>query len=222
VYQCDKESDALGPSKQWRDVACSTGGDPAALVGMDVVMVFNQQKLHRRSIRLNGFDYTQPGAYFITIVTSQREEIFGEISNGEMRLNQLGEIVRTEWLKTVDIRSSVELHEHEFVIMPNHLHGIIWIVDKKVGATRWVAPAKRSRTLEAGSIGAMLAQFKSITAKRINALRATPGIPVWHRNYFEHIIRDEIEFGAICNYIQDNPLKWQEDQENPALKVWVP
>jgi REP element-mobilizing transposase RayT len=80
-----------------------------------------------------------------------------------------------------------------------------------------VAPAKGSRTLEAGSIGAMMAQFKSITSKRINALRGTPGIPVWQRNYFEHIIRDEIEFGTICNYIQDNPLKWQDDQENPAL-----
>jgi REP element-mobilizing transposase RayT len=102
-------------------------------------MNFNQQKLHRRSIRLKGFDYTQPGAYFITIITSQREEIYGEISNGEMRLNQLGEIVRTEWLKTVNIRSNVELHEDEFVIMPNHLHGIIWIVDEQVGAT----PAER-------------------------------------------------------------------------------
>jgi putative transposase len=73
-------------------------------------MNFNQQKLHRRSLRLNGFDYTQPGAYFITIVTSQREEIYGEISNGEMRLNQLGEIVRIEWLKTADIRSNFELN----------------------------------------------------------------------------------------------------------------
>jgi len=182
-------------------------------------MNFNQQKLHRRSIRLKGFDYTQPGAYFITIITSQREEIYGEISNGEMRLNQLGEIVRTEWLKTVNIRSNVELHEDEFVIMPNHLHGIIWIVDEQVGATRWVAPVKGSHTLEAGSIGAIMAQFKSITAKRINALRGSRGIPVWQRNYFEHIIRDEIEFGKICNYIQDNPLKWQDDQENPTLKV---
>jgi putative transposase len=180
-------------------------------------MNFNQQKLHRRSIRLKGFDYTQPGAYFITIVTSQRDEIYGEISNGEMRLNQFGEIVRTEWLKTVDIRSNVELRKDEFVIMPNHLHGIIWIVDKRGGATRRVAPTKGSRILEAGSIGAIMAQFKSITAKRINDLRGTPGIPVWQRNYFEHIIRDEIEFGTIRNYIQDNPLKWQEDQENPAL-----
>jgi putative transposase len=106
---------------------------------MDVVVNINQQKPHRRSIRLKDFDYTQPGAYFITIVTSHRQAILGEISNGEMRLDQLGEIVRTEWLKTVDIRSNIELQEHEFVIMPNHLHGIIWIVDKPVGAT----PAKR-------------------------------------------------------------------------------
>ncbi len=167
-------------------------------------MNFTQQKLHRRSIRLKDFDYTQPSAYFITIVTSQRQEIYGEISNGEMHLNQLGEIIRTEWLKTENIRSNVELHEDEFVIMPNHLHGIIWIVDNPVGATRRVAPTtkesrtpeagsigaikaqfkrvaptKRSRTLEAGSIGAIMAQFKSISAKQINALRHTPGKPLW-------------------------------------------
>ncbi len=89
----------------------------------------DSQKHHRRSIRLKGYDYTQAGAYFVTICTVQREEIFGEVVNGEMRLNPLGEIVREEWLKTAEIRSNVELHEDEFVIMPNHVHGIVWIVE---------------------------------------------------------------------------------------------
>jgi hypothetical protein len=100
-------------------------------------MMFDPQIHHRRSIRLKGYDYAQPGAYFVTLVTNQREEIFGEVAEGEMRLNPLGEIVREEWLKTAEIRSNVELHEDEFVILPNHLHGIIWIVETQpVRATK--------------------------------------------------------------------------------------
>jgi len=145
-----------------------------------------------------------------------------------MRLNPSGEIVREEWLKTAQIRPEVELNEDEFVMMPNHVHGIIWIVETQtvgaicksnesmtVGATRRVAPTK-STTLVSGSIGAILGQFKSITAKRINVLRATRGAPVWQRNYYEHIIRNENEFENIWNYIDTNPLRWQEDQLHPS------
>ncbi len=80
---------------------------------------------HRRSVRLKGYDYTQPGAYFVTICTFHREEIFGEVVDGVMRVNPSGEIVREEWLKTAQIHQEVELYEDEFVIMPNHIHGII-------------------------------------------------------------------------------------------------
>jgi len=84
-----------------------------------------------------------------------------------------------------------------------------------------VAPAKGSRTLEAGSIGAILAQFKSITAKRFNILRATPGIPVWQRNYFEHIIRDEIEFGTIRNYPHSTSIILKTDKTHAfSLKTY--
>jgi REP-associated tyrosine transposase len=177
------------------------------------------QKHHRRSIRQRGYDYTQSGAYFVTICTVQREEIFGEVVNGEMRLNPLGEIVREEWLKTAEIRSNVELHEDEFVIMPNHVHGIVWIVESlPVGATRRVAPTNGSRTLVANSLGAILGQFKSITAKRINALRKTSGVTVWQRNFYEHIVRNGTELENIWNYIDTNPLRWQEDQLHPAAR----
>jgi putative transposase len=189
----------------------------------------DSQKHNRRSIRLKGYDYTQPGAYFVTLCTVQREEIFGEVVNGEMRLNPLGEIVREEWMKTAEIRSNVELHADEFVIMPNHVHGIVWIVEStsvgatrgsnesaSAGATQRVAPTKGSRTLVPGSLGAILGQFKSITAKRINALRETSGVAVWQRNYYEHIIRNENELENIWDYIDTNPLRWQEDQLHPA------
>ena len=185
-------------------------------------MKYEAQTHHRRSIRLKGYDYSQPGAYFVTLVTNQREEIFGEVANGGMRLNQLGEIVHAEWLKTAEIRSNVELHEDEFVIMPNHVHGIIWIVETQsvgathrvVRATHRVAPTKG--TLVPNSIGAILAQFKSITAKRINVLRDTRGVTVWQRNYYEHIVRDQTDMENIWNYINTNPLHWQDDQLHPS------
>lgn len=105
------------------------------------------QRFHRRSIRLPGYDYTRPGAYFITIVTHERAHLFGRVADGCMRLNALGEIVREEWFKTAELRPYVRLHDDEFVIMPNHIHGIIRIVGDDaieiVGAQRRCARALR-------------------------------------------------------------------------------
>ncbi|SNB74035.1 transposase [Thermoflexus hugenholtzii] len=181
-------------------------------------MPYDPQRHHRRSIRLPGYDYTQPGAYFITIVTYNRMPLFGEIVDGEMRLNECGEIVRAEWLQTAIVRPYVVLHPDEFVVMPNHVHGIIWIIDTNVGATRRVAPTITTnppRGPDAGSIGAIIGQFKSITAKRINSLRGTPGAPVWQRNDYEHIIRTDKALARICAYIRSNPQRWPDDPENP-------
>jgi len=113
-------------------------------------MPHDPDRYHRRSIRLKGCDYTQPGAYFITIVTHERMPLFGEIVNGEMRLNEYGEIVRDEWFQTAVVRPYVVLHPDEFVVMPNHVHGIIWIVGDGdvdivdiVGAQRRRAPTEK-------------------------------------------------------------------------------
>ncbi len=96
---------------------------------------------NRRSIRLKGYDYSQAGAYFVTIVTQDRALLFGEVVNGEMRLNEYGQMVREEWFRAAALRPYVQLFDDEFVVMPNHVHGIIWIVDDNdVGATRRVAP----------------------------------------------------------------------------------
>lgn len=191
-------------------------------------MPYDPQRHHRRSIRLPGYDYTQTGGYFITIVTHERASLFGEVVNGAMRLNAWGEIVRAEWLRTAVVRPYVVVDADEFVVMPNHVHGIIWIVGDdggvgatrvgatRVGATQRVAPTS-PRGPASGSIGAIIGQFKSITAKRINALRNTPGAPVWQRNYYEHIIRNEAEWQRIRQYIQDNPARWEADRENPAV-----
>ncbi len=91
-------------------------------------MKFDPNIHHRRSIRLQGYDYTQPGAYFITIVTYQRQEIFGVIKNEQMHLSKLGEIAQEEWFRSPEIRTEIRLFNDEFVVMPNHIHGIVWIV----------------------------------------------------------------------------------------------
>jgi len=183
-------------------------------------MSYDPERHHRRSIRLKGYDYTRPGAYFVTISTYQRECLFGKLVDGEMRLNAYGEIVRDEWFKTAQIRPNVLLTADEFVVMPNHIHGIIWIVDdletRPVGATRRVAPTatQRPRGPEPGSIAAIVGSFKSAVAKRINRMRQTRGAAVWQRNYYEHIIRNERALRAIRRYILENPLRWHLDRYN--------
>ncbi|MCJ7496538.1 MAG: transposase, partial [candidate division Zixibacteria bacterium] len=102
-------------------------------------MIHNPEKHNRKSIRLKEYDYSQAGGYFITICTKNNEHIFGNVINGEMRLSRYGSVVRDEWLKTREIRSNVVLDE--YIVMPNHFHGIILIIDDVfVGATRRVAP----------------------------------------------------------------------------------
>ena len=196
-------------------------------------MPYDPKKHHRRSIRLKGYDYTQPGAYFITLCTQHRACLFGEVVDGRMVLNDAGRIVREEWFRTANLRPYVVLHDDEFVVMPNHVHGIIWIVDEGdeagphvVGSRRRVVGSRRRRdptttTTEQfgkpvpGSIPTIVRAFKSAVTRRINEYRGTPGMPVWQRNYYEHIIRDERSLHRIRRYIADNPARWARDRNNP-------
>ena len=168
----------------------------------------------RRSIRLRDYDYSQFGAYFVTICTHDRACIFGNIVDGEMCLNAIGEITAEEWTKSERVRGEIELDE--WIVMPNHLHGIVWIThnsdNRNVGATgRSPLPSGPKPR----SIGAMVAGFKSAATKRINTILGTPGAPVWQRNYYEHVIRNEDALDRIRQYIRDNPSKWQDDPDNP-------
>jgi REP element-mobilizing transposase RayT len=197
-----------------------------------MAMPFDPETHHRRSIRIAGYDYTQCGAYFVTICSHGREELFGEVIDGHMQVNAFGCIVAREWLRTAEIRQYVQLHTDEFVVMPNHVHGIIWIVDDAddagtrsdtgaryhVGARRRRAPT--TQTTEhfgkpvSGSIPTIIRAFKSATTKRINTMRGTPSAPVWQRNYYEHIIRTEDTLDTIRAYIQTNPQSWAQDSLN--------
>jgi putative transposase len=178
-------------------------------------MAYDPSIHHRRSIRLNGFDYTQLGAYFVTIVAHRRLPIFGEIIGGVVQLNVCGEIVRMEWMRTAAIRREIALDE--FVVMPNHFHAIVMITEcdgGSVGARRRRAPPieQFSKPI-AGSIPTIIRAFKSAVTTRINQLRGTPGAPIWQRNYHEHIIRNADELSRIREYIRYNPMAWETDDE---------
>jgi REP element-mobilizing transposase RayT len=184
---------------------------------------------HRHSIRLPDYDYTQDGVYFVTICAYNRDCIFGHILDGEMRLNGWGGIVQEEWLRTAVLRPYVILDE--FVVMPNHFHGIVIISrhnDETAGSSVGARRALPLRNPEppvqmpapgkpiARSLGIIVGSFKSAVTKRINEERGTPGAIVWQRNYYEHIIQDEESLNATRLYIQTNPAQWDADIENPA------
>ncbi len=166
----------------------------------------------RRSIRLPGYDYSQAGAYFVTIVTYDRKPLFGEVKNDEMHLNALGKIAQDEWFRTSRLRLYVKLLEDEFIVMPNHIHGIIWITDT-VGAYRNTPLPTQSFHSPGIGIGAIIRGYKS-SVTSINQLRQTPATPIWQRNYYEHIIRNEQEMQSIADYTITNPLNWEKDAEN--------
>ena len=174
--------------------------------------MYDSSKHHRRSIRLNGYDYSQAGAYFVTICTEARECLFGEIVDAEMRLNEHGRIVCECWDVIPQRFPNVELDE--FVVMPNHVHAIIVITDDNgVGAIHELPLQMQRRKM---LLPKVVGYFKMNAAKRINLARDTQGTPVWQRNYYEHIVRNERELERIRAYIAGNPAMWDKDENNPA------
>ncbi len=165
---------------------------------------YNPKIHNRRSIRLKGYDYTRPGAYFITICTQHRRNILGEVIDGAMVLNPFGEIVLQAWHDLPNHYPHVVLDE--FCIMPNHLHAIIVMTEPQQDAD----PEKKRHALPE-----VVRALKSFSARRINLLRGTPGIPVWQRNYFDRIVWTDRALFNIRRYICDNPLKWATDPDNP-------
>ena len=187
------------------------------------------------------------GSYFITIVTKDRQALFGEVVNGEMILNEFGKVVEEEWHRSAAIRKEIELDE--YVVMPDHFHAIVHIIpimdnsgelisstgdrqiikstgDRPVAPTEQkinpqIAPKDPNLALnkpkgpKPKSLGALMAGFKSSVTTRINQTRGTPGMPVWQRNYYDHIISSDREYGQIAEYIFTNPLNWLSDREYP-------
>ena len=170
---------------------------------MVATMKYDPSKHRRHSIRLKGYDYAQVGACFVTIVTHNRECLFDDLV--------LRRAAETHWHALPNHFANILLDE--WIVMPNHLHGIIVIIHN-VGAC-CNTPLQNQFKSPSKTIGAIVRGFKSVATKEISKLNKTPGIPVRQRNYYEHIIRNEKELTKIRAYIQNNPLKWSLDRENP-------
>lgn len=179
----------------------------ALLAKWGLVMVDEERIHHRKSIRLKDYDYSQAGAYFITICTHERQALFGQIVDGQMQLNSLGEIVQATWSALIE--HYAHIHLGAFVIMPNHVHGIIEI--KKEEVTSSVVGVGLKPTPTRHGLSEVVRALKTFSARRINEKCDKVGNKVWQRNYYEHIIRSEASYLTISEYIQTNPQRWAED-----------
>jgi putative transposase len=196
----------------------------------------------RKSIRLKGYDYASAGAYFVTICAQDRACVFGDVVDGEMRANAAGRIVQDELARTPMVRPEMQIDA--CVVMPNHVHVVVCIVgaygntpgngaragagdagahidtgayiDTPLQGASGNTPVPGARAFRSPShtIGAMVRGFKSATTARINTLRGTPGTPVWQRNYYEQIIRDEDSLNRVRAYVSSNPARWLTDRDN--------
>lgn len=198
----------------------------------------------RRWVRLESYDYGEHGAYFVTICTNRRAMLFGD--------PRFAAVATTEWERSSELRAEIALDA--FVVMPNHIHGVVWISGDRgdlagargrhdssrglakgnhaggptnthggpsdqgdrVGA-RGLSPLRRSTPrMQPRSLGSFVAGYKASVTREINAMRGTAGAPVWQRNYYEHVIRDDADLDRVRRYIEQNPVRWAFDRENAA------
>lgn len=178
--------------------------------------------IHRQSLRLKDSDYSQTGAYFVTICTNNRQWLFGEIRQGEMVLSAIGRLVSAQWQQIPYRFAGLELGA--WIVMPNHIHGIL-IITRSGEASNLITPVLQEtadrktlptqpRGTAPGSVGAIIQNYKSITSRKISRQNESMRAAIWQRNYYEHIIRNEREFRAISEYIIANPHNWEHDMEN--------
>lgn len=187
---------------------------------------YNKIKYQRHSLRLPNYDYSKEGLYFVTLCVENWVNLFGDIYDGELKLNVLGKIVKEEWQKTDEIRDNIQLHE--FIIMPNHFHAIIEILvsnnnnNESERLNQFKSPTK--------TIGAIIRGFKGTSTKRVkekiyntdcaDGLQYTHKLingmdlsrSIWQRNYYDHIIRNQKDYIRISEYIENNPFSWVDDK----------
>lgn len=203
-----------------------------------MVQKYDPEIHHRRSIRLAEYDYTQDGWYYVTICCQNHRCLFGEILQEKMILNSAGTMIEKWWRKLPEKYPGIRLDE--YVIMPNHLHGIIVIVgaaprgrpkpdtqsSNESGRSLGIAPTehlicKSGRPHRvAPTLGNIIGWFKTMSTNEYIRHVKQDGWPafekrVWQRNYYEHIIRKEKELHSIQNYIAENPMRWEEDENHP-------
>src|SRR5215210_8089620 len=165
---------------------------------------------HRRSIRMNGYDYTRDGAYLVTICTQDRVRLFGTVVNGYMQMNECGREVANCWMWLAE--RYLYVHLDQWIVMPDHIHGIVVVADRTGGAGRGgsrTAPTSTKRK----TLGRLIGAFKTVSTKCINNVRSTPGAKVWQRNYYEQVVRDGLQLHRVRRYIANNPSRRELDRE---------
>lgn len=168
----------------------------------------------RKTMRLPGYDYSQPGAYFVTLLTYQRRHFLSDIAHGKICYSKFGVVVKDSWLDLPRYHPQLELDE--FCVMPDHFHAIIHLVEVKGGSTEInerVMDSDETHPDDTKSLVEIIRGYKSFTARKINAMSGTIGTPVWHRSFYDHVISDEDELNQIRQYIIENPLKWELEKE---------
>jgi putative transposase len=175
----------------------------------------NPNMPHRQGLRLKGYDYSQAGAYFVTICAHGKACLFGDVIGSEVKVNELGRKVQAVW-------DDLPVHyphvaTDAFVVMPNHVHGVVVLRDVGAGfkPARTAEPARTA--LRRHGLSEIVRAFKTFSARRINEFRETSGAPVWQRNYYEHIIRDDADYNRIAEYVANNPQRWAEDSLHPTF-----
>ncbi len=184
-------------------------------------MMDHSESFHRHSLRLKDFDYSQVGAYFVTICTKNHQCLFGKIQQGMMELNASGRVAAAQWQLLSNRFTGIELGE--WIVMPNHVHGILIITGEGEASQnrsstlhdsiiKDASPLRPSGT-RPGSVGAIIQNYKSITSRKVATQIEQLKGSVWQRNYYEHVIRNERELRAISDYILANPQNWEKDTE---------
>ena len=179
-------------------------------------MIYNRAKHHRRSLRLQGYDYRQTGAYFVTLCTHNRTCFFGAVLDGKVQLNDAGRMAEAAWNDLPARLTHVNLDA--LVVMPNHTHGILIVGAQFIAPDHLPQPcrdyAQQGAINRAPTLGKIVRTYKAVSVRMIRQrLNSTFA---WQRNYYEHVIRNEESLNRIRQYILDNPARWQFDPENPA------
>ncbi|WP_456414008.1 transposase [Oceanithermus profundus] len=171
-----------------------------------------EERPRRKPTRLADFDYRSPGAYFVTLVAHKRVCLFGEVVEGKLKLNALGRIVEDVWTGLPDHYPHIELDA--FVVMPNHFHGLVILQPDPAVVGEGFKPSPTA--IRRHGLSEIVRALKTFSARRINALRGTPGQRLWQRSYHDRIVRNETELNRLRAYIATNTLCWHLDRENPA------
>ena len=187
----------------------------------------NVYKYNRKSLRLKHYDYSTAGHYFVTIVAQNREHLFGEIVEGDMVLNEAGRMIEKWYIKLEEKFHNIS--NHEMIIMPNHIHFIVEMKYEYQGQTHGSAPTQNNMSNPVGAdpcvrpnilLGDVVQWFKTMTTNTYIKMVKNGTLPpfnkrIWQRNYYEHVVRDDVDYVRLATYIQNNPLKWEEDMFSP-------